>query len=317
MRRTLLSTLAVLLVGLLGVVGFQQIPPGPVSELAVRFERGAAGLERRTLESLGHDIVFLDGGVPSGETVLLVHGFAADKDSWPRFARHLAAAGYRVVAPDLPGHGESSRVESFTYDIPNQVAFVEDFCAQLGLERVHIVGSSMGGQIAAGYAATHPEQVASLGLFDAGGVTPPVKSERRRLEEQTGRNTLLLESVEDFDRLLELLFVQPPRMPSFVKRHLAEQAVGRRAMNRRILEDFTGRGRMMPLEPLLPSIAAPSLVLWGGADRVLDPSSVGVFEAGLRRSTTVMVKDCGHLPMIERPRETAEHYLAFLASAER
>jgi len=66
------------------------------------------------------------------------------------------------------------------------------------------------------------------------------------------------------------------------------------------------------LEPDLPKIKARTLVLWGDHDRVLDVSCVQILEKGLPNCTVVIMQDCGHLPMIERPQEASEHYLAFL-----
>ena len=98
-----------LVFALLGV-GIAKVSSDPalLLRIAIRQERGAANLAERTTTWGEHSITYLDGGDPDGETVLLIHGFAADKDNWTRFSKHLARAGYRVVAPDLPGHGQSS-----------------------------------------------------------------------------------------------------------------------------------------------------------------------------------------------------------------
>lgn len=66
------------------------------------------------------------------------------------------------------------------------------------------------------------------------------------------------------------------------------------------------------LEPDLSKIRARTLILWGDTDRVLDVSCAQVLEKGLPSSTTVIMKDCGHAPLMERPEETARHYLDFL-----
>ena len=281
--------------------------------IAVARERGASHLQQHTLQIDDHEIVTLEGGAPDGPAVLLLHGFAADKDNWTRFSGLLVDSGYHVLAPDLPGHGESSRVPGHTYDIPGQVDFVERFVLAEGLDEVHIAGNSMGGHIAGAYAALHPHRVVSLGLFNAGGVTSPVRSERMRIMEETGTNPLLVESVEDFDRFLDFVFVVPPKLPRVVKQYFADRAVLNRAFNDKIYRDITGGGRLLPMEPLLGRITAPTLILWGDSDRLLHPSAAGVFEAGIADSEAVILTACGHSPMIERPDETAGIYLDFLA----
>jgi len=62
----------------------------------------------------------------------------------------------------------------------------------------------------------------------------------------------------------------------------------------------------------LPKIKAPTSILWGDQDRILDISSVPVFEKGLKNHKTAIIKDCGHAHMLEKPQETATHYLDFI-----
>ena len=150
----------------------------------------------------------------------------------------------------------------------------------------------------------------TLGLFDASGVKSPVPSEMAQRLAKGEPNPLVAGSVEEFDRLLKFVFFTPPEIPSFVKKLLVEEAMKHKASNERIFKQMSGE--IGALEPDLPKIKVRTLVLWGDRDRVLDVSSVQVLKKGLPNSTTVIMKDCGHLPMIERPQEAAEHYAAFL-----
>ncbi|MCO4772368.1 MAG: alpha/beta fold hydrolase [Deltaproteobacteria bacterium] len=285
--------------------------PARLLAIAVAQERGAGGLELQTMQWEQHSITYLRGGAAGGEPVVLLHGFAADKDNWTRFSKHMKAAGYAVVVPDLPGHGVSSRLPEHTYAISNQVAFVAALADHLALDTFHIAGNSMGGQISAAFAAKHPERVRSLGLFNAGGVTSPVPSERTRILMETGTNPLLVNDLEDFDRLLSFVFVQPPSLPRVVKRFFANRAVESRPFNDKIWGDISGEN-YQPLEPHLASITARTLVLWGDGDRVLHPSGADVFAAGIPDSRTVIMEKMGHSPMIERPADTAAIYIHFL-----
>jgi abhydrolase domain-containing protein 6 len=306
---------AVALVVLLLGIGLARNPQ-VLLQVVVAKERSGADLVVKTITVAGHDIVYLDGGDPDGEPVLLVHGFAADKDNWTRFARHLAPGGYRIIAPDLPGFGESSRDPEHAYTIANQVAFLDAFTRALELGAVHVAGNSMGGNISGGFAARHPDRVRSLGLIAAGGVTSPQPPERVTIMERTGVNPLLVEDVEDFDRLLDLIFVVPPAMPGVMKQYFADRAVANRGFNDKIFADITAPSGGMSLEPLLPSLTLPTLILWGDTDRVLHPSGADVFAAGLPHAQRVTMTACGHSPMIERPEETAQHYGAFLEDSK-
>ncbi|QLC74552.1 alpha/beta fold hydrolase [Pseudomonas sp. LPB0260] len=276
-------------------------------------EQQAAGLSHERMEVADLSIHYYRGGPRDAETILMIHGFAADKDNWLRFARHLSE-GYQVIAMDLPGFGDSSKPLA-SYDVGTQAERVASFVKALGVDRLHLIGNSMGGHIAALYAARYPQQVLSLALFDNAGVSAPQKSELiQRLESGTG-NPLIVEKPGDFERLLDFVFVEPPLLPLHLKEHLGERASANSEHYRRIFDQLVER--YIPLEPELPKIQAPTLLLWGDRDRVLDVSSIEVMRPLLPKPSVVIMKDCGHAPMIERPQDTAEHYQAFLRSTTR
>ena len=281
--------------------------PGLLVKWARDSERKAAGLQEKSLRVEDHEIVYLEGG--QGEPILMVHGFAANKDNWTRFAKFITPL-YHVVALDLPGFGDSTCLENASYSIADQAKRLNQFADAVGLKKFHIVGNSMGGHIAGRYTVMFPERVLTLGLFDASGVKSPVPSEMAQRLAKGEPNPLVAGSVEEFDRLIKFVFFTPPEIPSFVKKLLVEEAMKHKASNERIFKQMSGE--IGALEPDLPKIKARTLVLWGDRDRVLDVSCVQVLEKGLPNSTAVIMKDCGHLPMIERPQEAAEHYVAFL-----
>lgn len=272
-------------------------------------ERQLAGLTPRTAEVDGLTIHYYEGGPSDGETLLMIHGFGANRDNWLRFARHFR--DYRVIALDLPGFGESSKPE-IDYDVASQTERLHAFVKTLGLTRLHLIGNSMGGHIAALYAARHPGQVLSVALLDNAGVTSPRKSEMFTMIERGEANPLVVLQAEDFDALMRFVFVNPPPLPESLKRHFAEQSMANQELYDRIFSQL--RNRYVPLEPELPRIQVPTLLLWGEQDRVLDVSSIEVMKPLLQKPSVVVMKDCGHAPMIERPEETARHYQAFLDS---
>lgn len=271
-------------------------------------ETRLAGLGSQVLTVGELDFAYYDGGPKLGETIVMVHGFGADKDNWLRMARYFSSR-YRVVVPDLPGFGDSSRPDG-SYDVGTQAERLADFIEALGVGKVHLVGNSMGGHIVALYAARYPERVRSLALFDNAGIAAPRKSELFSLLEQGRPNPLVVTRTSDYDRLLAFVFVDPPILPAPLKRYLADRAITNRAHYEAVFQQLVQR--YIPLEPELPRIPAPTLLLWGDRDRVLDVSSLEVMQPLIRRASSVVMKDCGHAPMIERPAETARHYQAFL-----
>ncbi|AOE86282.1 alpha/beta fold hydrolase [Pseudomonas sp. TCU-HL1] len=271
-------------------------------------ERQLAGLSERQVALGDLSIHYYEGGPAKGETIVMVHGFAANKDNWLRFARHFTQR-YHVIALDLPGFGDSDRPAG-SYDVGTQAERLESFIKTLELGKVHLVGNSMGGHIAGIFAARYPQQVRSLALIDNGGITAPNKSELFRLIESGQPNPLVVRSAEDFQRMLEFVFVEPPPLPHSVKAYLAEQSIANEAHYDEVFRQL--RERYIPLEPELPRIEAPTLLLWGDRDRVLDVSSIEVMKPLLKKPSVVIMQNCGHAPMLERPEETARHYQAFL-----
>ena len=307
MKKILVSA-AVLIV--LAACVFYFAFPERLYRISVALERKTAGLTEKQVQVGQFTICYLEGG--QGETLLLLHGFGADKDNWNRLAKHLTPK-FHVVAIDVPGFGMSSRPETESYTIRDQALRLDLIVAALGLDSFHLAGNSMGGAIAGRYAAEFPDKVRTLALVNTGGIANcPKKSElRKQLEE--GKNSLLLETPEDFEKMLAFVFVRPPWIPGPVKAHLARQAIERRSFNEKVFRQIHAEGS--DLEPELSRIRARTLILWGDQDRLIDVSCTEVLEKGLADSTTVVLKDCGHAPMIERPEETARLYLGFLKMA--
>jgi len=290
-------------------VALYLVLPDLLVKWARQSDRKAAGLQDKSVRVGDHEIVYLEGG--KGETILMVHGFSANKDNWTRFAKSITPA-YHVVAPDLPGFGDSTYLENASYGAVDQAKRLDQFVSAIGLKKFHIVGNSMGGHIAGRYAVMFPEKVITLGLFNATGVKSPEDSELGKILAKGQPNPLIVGSVEDLDRLLKFAFVAPPEIPGFAKKLLVDEALRHRPSNQRIGKQISAE--LGALEPDLPKIKARTLVLWGDQDRLLHVSSVKPFEKGLANCTAVIMKDCGHLPMMERPEETARHYTAFLKS---
>lgn len=274
------------------------------ARLGIAAERRLAGLTRHELDLNGDHWVWLEGG--SGETVILLHGFGADKDNFTRFAGHLKM---HVIIPDLPGFGENTRDWDRSYDIVSQAQRLNAFIETRDLEHFHLAGNSMGGHLAAVYALQHPDRVTTLTLIDSAGVVSPHESELSRLTAQ-GENPLIVTSTDGFTKLIAFVFAEPPFIPTPVKRYFAERAMSAGPFNQKVFKDY--RDHAFLLEPVLPQIHTRTLVIWGDTDRVIDPSAADVMMSALPHATKVLMKHCGHSPMLERPEETAEIFARFV-----
>jgi abhydrolase domain-containing protein 6 len=277
--------------------------------MLISLERYKAGFRRRTVPSGDHRIVYSEGG--KGEPVVLLHGFGASADNWNRFAARLTRR-YRVIAPDLPGWGQSTRREAESYGYPRQVERLQQFLEQLGLERFHLVGHSMGGFIASAYAARYPEKVATLGLIAPHGVTEPHASELAK-SVAAGDNWLVAASVPEFDRLLNNVFARRPYLPKSVFRLLAQHAIRNSAKSAAIFAEM--QTNQPPLEERLAEIKAPTLIIWGDQDRVLDVSCAEVFRQRIQRAEVLLLPGSGHMPLVENARACATAWLEFVEKA--
>jgi len=299
-----LLALAVILFGLMALF------PEDTTTLAVALERSASGLDHKTVIVDGETWHYLEGGPVDAEVLLLLHGFGGDKDNWTRFARSLTT-DYRVIAPDLPGFGESVWHPDWDYSLFPQRDRVNAFVQALGLRQFHIAGNSMGGHLAALYTDRYPDEVISLALLDNAGVEAPEESDFWRALAK-GKNPLIAESVGDFDVLLSFAAYKKPFVPWPVKGVFARWAVDHAESNDAIFDAYIS-DRSTGLEPILADINEPVLIVWGEFDRILDVSSVDVMTALLPQAEVVIMKDTGHIPMLERPAKTAALYLDFLA----
>ncbi|MBU1170709.1 MAG: alpha/beta fold hydrolase [Proteobacteria bacterium] len=296
-----------ILVGLLvaGFMTYSHMNPEKVFVFTQNLERGAAHLAVKSTTINGIDIRYLDGG--KGPALVLIHGFGADKDNWTRVSKYLTGH-FRVIAPDLPGFGESSKLTDLDYSLSAQAQRLHDFVSALGLKKIHLGGSSMGGAISGVYASMYPDQVESLWLVAPGAVNAPEQSDLGKALME-GKNPLINETPEEFDTTLDFVFYKKPYIPSSIMAMLARQSVAEKAIKdivfKAIITDKTS------IDTLLTGSTIPTLVLWGDHDRCLHVSGAGVLCEKMANATCVIMESAGHLPMIERPEEAAEAFLAF------
>jgi pimeloyl-ACP methyl ester carboxylesterase len=303
-KKTIFLTIAAVVIIISAILYFAA--PSYLYNKAINGLRKYAGLTIKSVNIPDFKIVYAEGG--AGDTIIMLHGFGGNKDNWPRFAKFFTP-NYRVIIPDLPGFGDSSKPQDAKYNIMSQVERLNLFVKELKLTKFHIVGNSMGGSIAGNYAVAYPEMVKTLALFDSAGVVSPIKSERALFLEK-GINPLVAKDKKGYDRLLEIVFKKPPKLPSFMKKYLAKQAIKAAPLNEKIFNEINTD--LTVLENKLNKITAPTLIVWGDSDKLIDVSSVGIYEKKIKGSKSAIIKECGHLPMMEKPQETASIYQDFL-----
>ncbi len=280
-------------------------------EKAMHHERKKAGLVLKTIETDGKIISLLESETRENKpTIVLIHGFAANKENWVRFAAYLKDS-FHVVAMDLPGHGDSEKDFNLTYDYKDQVRYVNEVLTYLKIDKFHLAGNSMGGAISALYAVSYPEQVESLFLIDPAGIHRYDCELTRRLA--NGENTLIVACKDDFYELMDFALEKKPYIPWPITSVMAEKAVANAAINRKIFADFNG-GQDASFDDEIQKITAPTLILWGAEDRVIAVGNAAIFDELIPDSQKMILEGVGHAPMIEVPEESAKIYLDFIHS---
>ena len=288
--------------------------PDLLFHLMLRTARRIGRLKLRTVDVGGTTWPYLVGGPTGSATLVFVHGFNADKDSWAIYARYLTKH-YRVVAPDLPGFGDNTLDPERDYGVRAQAAALEGFLDALGIECCHLAGSSMGGYIAMIAALEYPERLQSLTLLDAAGLKTPGSSELEAIVAR-GENPFVVAEPDDVKRLVAFVTHKPVPLPGAIKRAYVDRMAGRKDHLDRTLAVINTELRRNPLNDAIRTIAMPTLALWGRHDRLIDVSAVTVLEDSISDLQSVVFEDTGHMPMVECPAQTAQHHREFLQRLE-
>ncbi|MEM7349993.1 MAG: alpha/beta hydrolase [Acidobacteriota bacterium] len=282
------------------------------SQTSEILRRGLGLLAQKSTQAAGQEIWYLEGGIgPDAPSVLLLHGFAGDKENWSQVGQQLVGAGFHVVAPDLPGFGQNAVHPDLGYDITSQAKRIRALIQKLKLGRCHLVGHSIGGSIAAAVCYAAPEGAASLTLVEPFGVRVPYESELDKLL-ANDRNPMVIANPTAYNNLLDFVFHQRPDMPAALKKHRAEQAAQHRVFYLKVWKQTHDGERAHLLDLLLPEVKVRTLVLQGAESKVVHPATPRVIQAMMNDARQVLLEGCGHFPMVEQPQQTGEHLLDFL-----
>lgn len=216
----------------------------------------------------------------SGPPVVLLHGLAGSYRWW-RYTVPALANSFRVHLPDLIGFGGSRLAAGGPPEIPRLAELLTLWLDALGLERVHLVGHSMGGQISIHIAARRPERVDRLALVSAAGIP----------------------------RRLSL-----PEMARFVAELIPPRAWGRPAFLPTIARDALRAGPAPILSatyhilkddvrPLLHRIRSPTLIIWGRLDPLTPLAHGWILADAIADARLHVLPDAAHNPMADRPEE--------------
>lgn len=283
---------------LLGVMAEPEVTDAEIDAYIAAYVVPAAGVGAED-EAPAHQFVTVDGirvryarrGEGAGAPVLFIHGYGGDLGNW-LFNLDALAETREVIALDLPGHGQSdARLPGAS--LGDLAGFVARFLDHLDVERVHAVGHSMGGAIAAKLALDHPMRVASVALVNSAGLGPEVNSGYTE-------GFVKAESRRELKPVVEQLFADP----SLVSRQLLDDLLKYKRLDgvsgvlTELGQALFGGGRQAEVPGLeLEGSGVPVLVVWGREDRIIPASHAQNAPPGAK----VQVFDgAGHMVMMEK-----------------
>jgi pyruvate dehydrogenase E2 component (dihydrolipoamide acetyltransferase) len=287
--------------GLLGVLADPAVADEDIDTFVAEFqasfvpgeEDADEGPAAETAQVAAGTLRFLRQGEGEGAVVLL-HGFGGDLNNW-MFTQPALAEDYTVYALELPGHGGSSK-DVGPGDVASLAAAVTQFLDAQGLERVHLVGHSLGGLVAAKVALAAPERVRSLTLVDSAGLGEEINT--NYIE-----GFVSAESRRELKPALQLLFADPGQ----VTRQLVDDVLKFKRIDgvpqalRSIADHSFADGRQREIvTDGLASLSVPILVAWGAEDRIIPPEHAQHAPAGAR---VEVLAGAGHSPHMESAAE--------------
>lgn len=253
-------------------------------------------------------IFYLEENPASNLNVLLLHGLGADSSSWALQIPHLAAAGYRVIAPDIPGFGRSSTPTGFV-SISKLAQSISDLCTGLNLARFSLVGLSMGGTVALQLTLDHPSIVQKLVLVNTFA----------RLDIKNLRNLPYY-----LIRYLAVHILGLPAQADIVAMRIfphPEQAELRRIFVQQILQTDPGYYRSMlralarfNVETRLGEISCPTLVISGEHDTTVAGSLQKRIATRISTAQSITIMNAGHAAHVDQPAVFNSVLLNFLCA---
>jgi len=267
----------------------------------------------------GHEVGYRLAG--EGETILLIHGMAGSSRTWREVMPQLAER-YRVLAPDLLGHGESAKPMG-DYSLGAHASGLRDLLGRLDIERATIVGQSLGGGVAMQLAYQHPEVCERLVLVSSGGLGRDVSWMLRFLSLPGAEFVLPIIAPrlvrERGNQVSRWLRDHGVRAPHIAEMWLAyaslTEAENRQAFVKtlRAVVDASGQ-TVSALDRLYLTSVLPTLIIWGDEDPVIPVSHAHTAHELMPGSRLEIYEGVGHFPQVEAPEQFVDALFDFLGS---
>jgi len=241
---------------------------------------------------MGKKVLFWKGG--SGPALLLLHAAWGDAEmSWSRVWDQLARS-YTIIAPDLPGFGQSDKLSTPT--LSGMATMLKELLDALHLDRVMVVGNSFGAGLAIKFENDHPQMVSQLVLVD-GGYMPLIPGFLRKFISLPGVNQgfrTLIRNLTFSKKTLKRSFANPARLPTGFLEKIEQNTM---AYSRISFDTIMNHN-----SPLLKP-TAPTLLVWGAEDGLATLKQADAIQKWIPEARLITIDGAGHMPQVEKPEE--------------
>jgi pimeloyl-ACP methyl ester carboxylesterase len=282
-----------------------------IAHLVESIEASIYGLKDVTVNVKGLEIaVYQSKRIdPNKPTIVMLHGFSADKKVWLRFAKHFVN-DFNVIIPDLAGHGKTPYSVNNSHSISAQAIRVIELLAVYGINQFHLLGNSMGGFITAHSSIYFAENILSSCLVDPAGIIPLSLSKMDRLV-IAGKNPFLIKTKQNFYDFYAMTMAKPPYIPKFILDCFALEYQSKYDRLESIFSEFLSEDGLLDKE--LTKVNCPTLILWGASDELLHVDNAKLWHENIKDSELTVWPGVGHMPMMEIAKTSANRYRLFLS----
>ncbi|MDZ4842940.1 MAG: alpha/beta hydrolase [Hyphomicrobium aestuarii] len=250
-------------------------------------------------------------GPGDGKTIILIHGLGASLHTWEPWAQSFAAQSYRVIRYDLPGHGLTGPDPTGLYTEERAIEVLLALMDAANVTRATLIGNSIGGRLAWRFAAAHPARVDKLVLISPDGFASPGYDYGKAASVPSIMALMTVALPKSMLRdNIAIAYADPARLTAGTLDRYYDLMLApgvRSAMLARMEQTI-----LVPPEPLLATITAPTLLLWGEKDGMIPITNASDYLKAMPNAQLAQLPALGHVPHEEAPTEALAPVLAFL-----
>lgn len=272
----------------------------------------------------GHHLAYRESGVGEGrQTILLIHGMAGSSTTWREMIPRLESR-YHVIAPDLPGHGESS-LNFDDYSLGAMASALRDLLVAKGVSRCTVVGQSLGGGVAMQFVYQYPEYCERIALIGSGGLGKEVNWILRMLAVPGSELVLAGAAAPVFvnagEAMRRFLAGKGVRAESMAESWAAYESLSRPGHRKTFFKTLRavvdGRGQAVSAHNRLHLAGQlPFQMIWGDKDPIIPVAHAHETHEALPGSRLEIVEGTGHYPHVENPAAVERILVEFMETTE-